>query len=301
MKLSYLALLFIAFYLVSCGVDTSKKEENVLTDQSDGDTFKLKEDLNRAKQIFYSLPSPIETAMLIKRSGVEFNESLLNKRDNYTKYATTLQRALNLGIYSADLSYAGMFDQTQIAIQYMGISKIMAQDLGILGTIDNELLSRLEVNLGNRDSIMDIISESFMNSDVYLKENGRPETAAIVLAGGWIEGLYLAINSANSRPKGNDDLIDRIVDQKISLGALIQLLENYHNIEMVNRLLFDIRKIAKVYENFDVVYSHIETLTDPDDRSTVLKARTEVFKSANAFKSLSHVVDSLRTKYVEGL
>ena len=286
---------------ISCGADQSKKVEKSLTEQEADELDKMSQDFNKAKQIFYSLPSPIETAMLIKRSGVQFNESLLNRTDNYSKYTTTLQKALNLGIYSADLSYASMFDQTQIAIQYMGISKIMAQDLGVLNAIDEEIIHRLETNINSRDSIMEIITESFMNSDIYLKENGRPETAAIILAGGWIEGLYLAVKSVDSKRSGNDDLVDRIIDQKISLSSLIQLLESYHNIEMVNRLLIDIRKVSNVYENFDVVYSHIETLTDPDDRTTVLKARTDVFKSANALKSLGYVVDSLRTQYVKGM
>lgn len=286
---------------ISCGADQSKKVEKSLTEQEADELDKMSQDFNKAKQIFYSLPSPIETAMLIKRSGVQFNESLLNRTDNYSKYTTTLQKALNLGIYSADLSYASMFDQTQIAIQYMGVSKIMAQDLGVLNAIDEEIIHRLETNINSRDSIMEIITESFMNSDIYLKENGRPETAAIILAGGWIEGLYLAVKSVDSKRSGNDDLVDRIIDQKISLSSLIQLLESYHNIEMVNRLLIDIRKVSNVYENFDVVYSHIETLTDPDDRTTVLKARTDVFKSANALKSLGYVVDSLRTQYVKGM
>ncbi len=293
-----LVVTLAASLLVSCGGDQSKKLEKSFTEDSSEELDKLKQDFNKAKQIFYSLPSPIETAMLIRRAGVDFNENLLNKRENYSKYTTTLQKAINLGIYSADLSYASMFEQTQIAIQYMSISKLMAQDLGILSAIDEAILRRLESNINNRDSIMDIISESFMNSDSYLKENGRPETAAIILAGGWIEGLYLAVQSVDKK-KGNDDLVDRIIDQKISLGSLLQLLESYHNIEMVNRILLDVRKIAKVYENFDVVYSHIETLTDPDDRTTVLKARTEVFKSANALGSLSHVVDSLRSAYVQ--
>ena len=279
-------ILLASMLWISCGADQSKKVEKSLTEQEADELDKMSQDFNKAKQIFYSLPSPIETAMLIKRSGVQFNESLLNRTDNYSKYTTTLQKALNLGIYSADLSYASMFDQTQIAIQYMGISKIMAQDLGVLNAIDEEIIHRLETNINSRDSIMEIITESFMNSDIYLKENGRPETAAIILAGGWIEGLYLAVKSVDSKRSGNDDLVDRIIDQKISLSSLIQLLESYHNIEMVNRLLIDIRKVSNVYENFDVVYSHIETLTDPDDRTTVLKARTDVFKSANALKSL---------------
>ena len=299
MRLSYILVITISVgILCSCGGDQSRKLEKSLTKEDSEKTDKLKKDFNKAKQIFYSLPSPIETAMLIRRAGVDFDETLLNKKENYSNYTTSLKKALNLGIYSADLSYASMFEQTQIAIQYMSITKLMAQDIGILSAVDERILRRLETNINNRDSIMDIISESFMNSDSYLKENGRPETAAILLAGGWIEGLYLAVKSTGGK-KGNDDLVDRIIDQKISLGSLLQLLESYHNIEMVNQVLIDIRKIEKIYENFDVVYSHIETLTDPEDRSTVLKARTEVFKSANALKSLSHLVDSLRTAYIQ--
>ncbi|MDD2563521.1 MAG: hypothetical protein PHU27_04840 [Salinivirgaceae bacterium] len=299
MRLSYILVITLSVsILCSCGGDQSKKLEKSLTNEDSENTDKLKRDFNKAKQIFYSLPSPIETAMLIRRAGVDFDETLLNKTENYSNYTTSLKKALNLGIYSADLSYASMFEQTQIAIKYMSITKLMAQDIGILSAIDERVLRRLETNINNRDSIMDIISESFMNSDSYLKENGRPETAAIILAGGWIEGLYLAVKSSGGK-KGNDDLVDRIIDQKISLGSLLQLLESYHNIEMVSRVLVDVKKIEKIYENFDIVYSHIETLTDPEDRSTVLKARTEVFKSANALKSLSHLVDSLRTSYVQ--
>lgn len=254
------------------------------------------QDLNRAKQIFYSLPSPIETAMLIRRSGVEFDPELLNRTENYANYTTTLKKALNLGIYCADLSYASIFDQTQTTVQYMGISKILAQELDILSAIDESIVRRLEANVNHRDSIMDIISETFMNSDSYLKENGRPETAALMLTGGWVEGLYIAVRSADKN--GSDDLVDRIIDQKISLGSVLQLLESYKGDPNVARVYADIQKIAGVFESFDVVYSHIETLTDPDDRSTVLKARTEVFKSANALKSLDRVVDSLRNAYV---
>ena len=214
MRLSYILVITLSVsILYSCGEDQSRKLEKSLTKEDSENTDKLKKDFNKAKQIFYSLPSPIETAMLIRRAGVDFDETLLNKKEHYANYNTSLKKALNLGIYSADLSYASMFEQTQIAIQYMSITKLIAQDIGILSAIDERILRRLETNINHRDSIMDIISESFMNSDSYLKENGRPETAAIVLAGGWIEGLYLAIKSSGGK-KGNDDLVDRIIDQK---------------------------------------------------------------------------------------
>ncbi|HON19396.1 MAG TPA: hypothetical protein PK990_09565 [Salinivirgaceae bacterium] len=289
--------ILILIFAGSCSGDKSKKVEENIVDEDNEKITQLRENIYKAKQVFYSLPSPIETAMLIKRCGVNYDEKILNPLSNHSKYLSTHKKALNFGIYSADLSYASIFEQTQTAIQYMAAAKNLANELGILNAIDETIIRRLESNITNRDSILDIITESFLNSDTYLKEQGRAETAAVILAGGWIEGLYIAVKSSQ-KYKQNDDLVDRIIDQKISLRSLQQLLESYKDNPMAAKVLADVKRIGQVYENFDVVYSHIETLTDPDDRNTVLKARTEVFKSANALKTLSQVTDSIRSAYI---
>ncbi|HEX2395717.1 MAG TPA: hypothetical protein VHI78_10240, partial [Bacteroidales bacterium] len=60
------------------------------------------DDIDKAKKIFYSLPSPLETAMLLKSAGVSYNEGILNGLDNVDKYSTNRSKALNLGIYTTD-------------------------------------------------------------------------------------------------------------------------------------------------------------------------------------------------------
>jgi len=49
-------------------------------------------------------------------------------------------------------------------------------------------------------------------------------TAAVILVGGWIEGLYLATNLVGDSPLENNKLVERIVDQKLSLDIIINLL-----------------------------------------------------------------------------
>ncbi|PKP20943.1 MAG: hypothetical protein CVU05_07940 [Bacteroidetes bacterium HGW-Bacteroidetes-21] len=56
------------------------------------------DEFNKAKQVFYSLPSPIETAMLLKRAGAKFNPQFLNKVENLANYTTNRSMALNLGV-----------------------------------------------------------------------------------------------------------------------------------------------------------------------------------------------------------
>lgn len=80
-------------------------------------------DINRAQQVFYALPSPVETAYLIQNSGVSYNMDLSNPTANVDNYSTTMQKALNFGVYGADLSYASLFNQTQTTIQYMATEK----------------------------------------------------------------------------------------------------------------------------------------------------------------------------------
>ncbi|MDA3865735.1 MAG: hypothetical protein PF489_03175 [Salinivirgaceae bacterium] len=294
-----LSIFVIGALLVStsCSQDKSKKIEKNLADQSKEKSKQLKKDFNKAKQVFYSLPSPIETAMLIKRSGVSYAPDLLNPLKNQTKYISTYNLAMNLGVYTADISYASIFNQSQTSIKYMATAKNIAESLGILDAIDQATIERLENNINNRDSIMDIISATFMNSDSFLKENGRPEAAALIIAGGWIEGLYLATQHARISPE-NEEIVDRIIDQKISLQSLTQLLKSYNQDEKVNKALVNLLQIEEAFEDFKIVSSDIESVTSEGDSKTILKAKTNVYHDKTHITKLTHVVDSVRTAIV---
>ncbi len=282
----------------ACIQDKSKKIEKDLASESQKKAEQLKKDFNKAKQVFYSLPSPIETAMLIKRSGVDYTPELLNPTENQSSYVSSYKLAMNLGIYSANISYVSIFEQSQVAIKYMAAAKKLAENLGILNAIDQKIIGRLENNINNRDSIMDIISETFMNSDGFLKENGRPETAALLIAGGWIEGLYLATQHAKIEPD-NEEIVDRITDQKMSLKSLIQLLSTYKESQDVDKALESLKRINEIYKNFKIVSSDINTATNEIERKTVLTAKADVYHDKSHIKKLTNVVDSIRTGIVQ--
>src|SRR4030042_4626868 len=163
--------IILMMLLAGCASDKSRKSSDEFGLDPTEISADLMDDISSAKQIFYSLPSPLETAMLIKTAGAAYNEDLLNPVENVDNYTTNRSRALNLGIYTTDLSFASLFDQTQTSIKYMNAAKSMADGLGILDAIDNSTIERLEENINNRDMIMDIISETFMNSSSFLTEN----------------------------------------------------------------------------------------------------------------------------------
>ena len=233
----------------SDGKKSSKTEEEKLVESASQQIDQqMMEDFNKSKLIFYSLPSPLETAMLIKRSGARYDEEILNPISNVTNYNTNLKMALNLGIYSADLSYTSLFDQTQNTIQYMACAKKMAEGLSIIDAIDENTIKKLEDNMNNRDAVMEIISETFMSSNAYLKENDRPAISVMVLVGGWVEGLYLASSLTNGSMENNKRLVDRIIYQKLSLITVMNLLESHANNEDIQYLHSKMSELKSIFE-----------------------------------------------------
>jgi len=296
----FIAITVVAILLSSCnsGQKKQKTEEQDIVESVNMDG-KLVDDFKKSKLIFYSLPSPLETAMLIKRAGATYNEELLNPLTNIDKYSTNRQMALNLGIYSADLSYTSLFDQTQSSIKYMANAKKLADALGIMDAIDEETMRKLEDNMNNRDVMLDIISETFMSSNAYLTENDRPVIAVMVLVGGWVEGLYLATRLTNGSVENNKRLIDRIVYQKLSLYTVINLLEEYEENEDVKYLLSRISELNEIFEKVEINNtSKVEAETNAETKVTTIKAESEAVISPIVFDELMKKVEEIRTEFV---
>ena len=151
--------------------------------------LQAEDDLNKSKAILYTLPSPMEIASIIKESDVKYDEDLLNKISKSDSYTSGLKMALNLGIYSSDMSLASMFNQSQKTVEYLNSLKSLSSRLGIAQLIDDDTINRLESKGTSKDEMLDIISEVYMNINNYLTENNRKNVATIVLVGGWTRTL----------------------------------------------------------------------------------------------------------------
>ncbi len=292
------AIVLMAALFSGCGSDKQKQGSGEFTlDESELDADLL-EDINSAKQIFYSLPSPLETAMLIKSAGATYNEELLNPIENASNYTTNRSMALNLGIYTTDLSFASLFDQTQTSISYMNAAKQMADGLGILDAIDNNTIERLEENINNRDVIMETISETFMNSSSFLTENERPALASIVLVGGWVEGLYIASSIVGDESIKDNKLVERIVDQKLSFDIVLKLLQDNKDNMDVAGLLEDLDDLKTTFDKITITTTKIQAVPDEESNVTVLKSESTIDITPAVFKELQAKVNALRTNFI---
>jgi hypothetical protein len=216
------AALVVAASLTGCGGDPAPQDQ--LTVDAGTDSTK-EEQIAKTKKIFYNIPSPMETAALLKKAGAQYNSKILNDVKNVDKYTAASQQALNLGVYGADLSYASVFNHTQESMFYTSCSRKLADKLGVTNAFNDSTLELMQSKMNDRDALLDIISTTYWDVDAYLKENGRDNISALMIAGGWVEGLYIAtqVTTSNDSP----ELRQRIAEQKHSLTDLVALVGSY--------------------------------------------------------------------------
>ena len=270
-------------------------EINIAVNEDD----KTMGEIKQARRIFNALPSPLESAMLVKSSGTKFNPSLMNPVSNASNYATSRSMALNLGIYTCDLSFASLYEQTQMIIDYMNAAKKMADGLGILKAIDESTIDRLEQNINNSEVIMEITSETFMNSSSFLEENGQYANAALTLAGGWFEGLYISTQLVNMNDFKGNKLVGRIIDQKLSIDILLDLLKSNAGDKAIDDLIIQVNKLKAVFDKVNISNTPLTAEVDKATNTTVLKSEATTSMTPEVFKELAATVAEIRNTFVK--
>lgn len=246
------------------------------------------------QKIFFSIPAPTEMASLIKNNGYKFDASMLNSTENVAKYTGEVKQAINLGIYGADLSYASIFDQKQESMNYLAAAQKLARQMGVDGALQDQMIERLNTNQDNRDSLVNIVSEAYSDLNGYLKENNRVEVSALVIAGGWMEALYLSTRYAAGK---DASLKTRIAEQKYSLDNLIQYFDKFGDKESLREMRADLGKMQVLFNEVQVS-SGKTNATKAADGSFVIGNSSSASISDETLKKIETLVAELRSKYI---
>jgi len=231
---------FISLFLTNC-----KSGEDADIDELEGETIEL---VDIREEILVSMVAPSDMAVfLIDNPDLYFNKDIINPTNNSSKYNTNSKIALNIGIYTADLSYASLFEQEQITYNYLDVVKGMSEELGITNSIEKRHLDMIKNTKLDKEEMISIINESFMNTDAYLKENNRQKITTMILIGGWVEAQYIAVSLSKGSPDTNKQLTESILAQKISLELMTMALEKVDNDKILLSLKEDIDNIYKAY------------------------------------------------------
>src|SRR5690606_330739 len=113
-------------------------------------------------------------------------------------YVSKNTQLLNLGVYTSDLCYAVLNNQSQLSMEYFKAVKSLSEQVGMASIFSSgPLFERFEKNIGNRDSVIFIMADLQEQTDLYVKRSDQEHLAMVIFAGAWAEGMYIGLNNAN--------------------------------------------------------------------------------------------------------
>jgi hypothetical protein len=251
MKLKLTPIVIIVFIVwTACNTTTNQKKEIVTTDSIDENNDSVSASPSqKIEMVISDISFPFEIFDKLYVNHIPFSLQVMNSVGNNSKYNQYNSKALNLGIYGADLSYAVTYEEFQQMGTYLKITKQLAEELNIPYAFDQAMMDNYSKFKDNKDSLKKMVFNSYNQVDQGLKNNERIGMAALVVAGSWLEGLYVSTKTFLDVPKTeqNIGMYTVIADQKKSLGIVIKLLSEYKNDPYINNLINELTNITSDY------------------------------------------------------
>lgn len=279
--------------LVSCNGSSEEEKNNESTVVLDSlanaaDSSETVEE----SEVTYNLPSALQIAYVFKKSGAGFIPNLLNNKANATKYNTSnYKRATNFGIYSADLAYCLFNKKYQESKEYLKACKDIGSYLGLNQAFESDnMAQRFDKNISNEDSVVKIVSNVQLKTDVMFEQNKQKHITVIAFTGAWTESMYIAIE-AYAKDK-NKKVLSSLMEQLLLSETLIKALKSHQTSEQEIPQL--ITSIEKINAEFNAISSVKSALEKDEEMDFNLMAVTD-----SELKTIAESVKTLRTSMVD--
>ncbi|HOS72885.1 MAG TPA: hypothetical protein PLZ75_10615 [Bacteroidales bacterium] len=195
----------------------------------------------------YPLPTSAEVIKMLTDLEVGYIFGISNPAENSKKYIKSTDRAINLGGYGADLSYATLYNMQQEVLNYLGALRSLANELNMSQIYDESWYEKIRRNYDNRDELVKILTDAFQNTYAYLVDNNQETLALLVVGGAWVEGLYLTthVSEAAYQIAG---ISRNLLEQKKSFDTYLEITRPYADDPDISEFLKILEPVRKVNE-----------------------------------------------------
>ena len=234
-------LLILSFSgLSSCKGRSEQKIKKV-------DELEKKEEIEKqiSKNV-YPLPTSAEVIKTLTDMEVGYNLGISNPPEKAKKYITSAKRAINLGVYGADLSYATLYNMDQQVIDYLEAIRILVTDLNMSRIYDRPLYDSIRKHFDDKDKLVAILTKAFDDTYAYMSENDQQSLALLVVGGAWVEGMYLTCN-VNEAAYNHRDFATVLLNQKKSFELFLDITKPYLEDPIIGEFIKDLEPIRSVY------------------------------------------------------
>ena len=265
-------LLLPVFLLFVTGLNSCKnkqdKKEQKLIEFNEEEI--LKDEIEKA---VYPLPTSAEVIRTLTELDLGYIYSVSNSVDNVKNYITSVSKAINLGIYGADLSYATLYNMNQEVVNYLDAIRVLASDLHISNLYDKNLYDNITKNFDDKDKLANLLTEQFNETYGYLAKTDKQPLALMVVAGAWVEGMYITTQMSGA-VFFVEGMLRVLLDQKKSFELFLVVAEPYADDPDVRKVIDTFQPIKEVYADVDATSL---TATNVDDITRVVAEVREKF------------------------
>ena len=243
------------------------------------------------------VPSPSDIFEFMKTLGpTKGDGNLLNPTANEKKYTSKKAQAVNLGVYSADLLYASTFEVTDKVGGYFGICMRMGTTLQVATGLTEKDQERINKANGNADSLVAVGNDLYLATFSNLEANERGPELSLMLAGGWIESMYLSCAMVKDFEK-DKDAANKIAEQDLSLHNLIEFMSKYESNEDVASVLQQVKELDDL---FDAVGTTAKDAPKQDDKKRMVIGGGEQKNiTKDQFDAIQKKIAEIRKGFVE--
>ncbi len=282
--------------LYSCGgKTTSQLEENMESSEERKEQISPR-DKAKIEKMIYSIPSPVQAALLLEKTGARFDNKYMNPVSKVSSYQTSAQIALNIGVYGADLAYTNVYKKHVEALKYFSTIQKLGDKIGIGYVFTADLMKRFEINQNDQDSLIAITTDSFTEVHSYLKKNNQEELIALMLVGGWIEALYISCQIWEANP--NKALAILIAEQKFSLNDVIEVVKSSPKVPELSKILKDLNELLREFNKIRASYAYEKTELKKEKKLAVIENQTKLAFNNDTIKRISKITEKIRNSII---
>lgn len=233
----------------SCG---GKKEENAdQTFEQTKDTVSSEVRVN-FDLIRVNIPSPGDITSKLNGAKIAYNKSFMLPSGKASGYSSNYQKAIGMGALGSDLGIAAAFNQSQDALEYLAQMGKLAGDLGISSAFDPEFSKQLLSHIAKPDTFQIMLDKAFDKAEKNLRSNQRVSTTVMMVAGGWVESLYISVEGLNTNPAGANtkNIYNDIAVHCNAFSYVFQLLEAYKSNADCAKLLQEMEPMRATFRTY---------------------------------------------------
>jgi hypothetical protein len=266
MREKNILLILILCIFFSCGNDGN--DSNVIGPEDDQEVNNVQIDSEKIDALIESFPSPIEMAATIEDMEVPYSKKNLVPTETAADFDSNFDKALGLGMLSADLGYLNVYERKNAIVEYLTSIKRIADDLDVDQFFDFQTLKRLATNSANLDSLMFLSVTSYHDMDENLRQTRRSDLSALMITGVWLEGQFLAckVNEFKS-DKRTEEII---VGQKDIIKELLTVLDYFKDKTSFKDMNKQFNELAALYETVNIELIEGEDKVIMEDSITVI-------------------------------